>query len=296
MTVQPSTDDLIKDTVDLHYHSGPSPFPRRLDPVQSARHYDEHGFKAVVYKSHHHNTVMDILSIKSTVLDGLRVKVFGGIALNGLVGGLNPRAVEMCLRMGGKIVWFPTISSPPHIQHLAEGGGFPTATMKLQPEAPNSVFDENGKLKPAVHDIIQLIKEEDAVLASGHMSPPEIFAVFRAAREAGVQRLLVLHPEFVINLSEEQGRELAQMGAYIEHEVSMYYRERPEFPIDRLVNWINAVGVEHTTLGSDTGQATSPLPSEVFGKVAHQLVEHGVPENDVRRMLSDNPGALIGVN
>ena len=110
MTVQ--ADELLRDTVDLHYHSGPSPFPRRLDPVESARHYDENGFKAVVLKSHHHNTVMDVLTIQKSVLDKLRVKVFGGIALNGLVGGLNPRAVEMSLRMGGKVVWFPTMSSP----------------------------------------------------------------------------------------------------------------------------------------------------------------------------------------
>jgi hypothetical protein len=293
MTVQ--ADDLIRDTVDLHYHSGPSPFPRRLDPVESAKHYDEHGFKAVVYKSHHHNTVMDILSIKASVLDNLRVRVFGGIALNGLVGGLNARAVEMCLRMGGKVVWFPTISSPSHLEYHSHGGSFPTATMQLREEAPNPVFGEDGKLKPEVYDIIQLIKEEDAILAAGHMSPPETFAVFKAARAAGVEKLLVLHPEFVVNLSEEQGRELAQMGAFIEHEVSMYYRERPEYPISRLISWINAVGPEHTTLGSDTGQATSPLPSEVFGKVAHQLVDNGVAERDVKRMLSDNPGDLLNL-
>ena len=103
-------DELIRDTVDLHYHSAPSPFPRRMDPVEAARHFDDNGFKAVVLKSHHHNTVMDVLTIQRTVLDKLRVKVFGGIALNGLVGGLNPRAVEMSLRMGGKVVWFPTMS------------------------------------------------------------------------------------------------------------------------------------------------------------------------------------------
>lgn len=293
MSVQ--VDELLRDTVDLHYHSGPSPFPRRLDPVESARHYDEHGFKAVVYKSHHHNTVMDILSIQKSVLDSLRVRVFGGIALNGLVGGLNPRAVEMCLKMGGKIVWFPTISSPSHIEYHSHGGSFPTATMHLMDEAPNSVFGEDGKLKPAVHDIFQLIKETDAILAAGHMSPPEIFAVFKAARAAGVEKLLVLHPEFVVNLSHEQARELAEMGAFIEHEVGMYARDRPEWPISRLVEWIDKVGVEHTTLGSDTGQATAPLPSEVFGKVAHALVDSGVAERDVKRMLSDNPASLLGV-
>ena len=293
MTVQ--QDDLIKGTVDLHYHSGPSPFPRRLDPAESARHYDEHGFKAVAYKSHHHNTVMDILSIKKSVLDNLQVRVFGGIAPNGLVGGLNPRAVEMCLRMGGKVVWFPTISSPSHLEYHQHGGSFPQATMQLRDEAPNPVFGEDGKLKPEVYDIIQLIKEEDAILAAGHMSPPEIAAVFKAAREAGVEKLLVLHPEFVVNMTENEARELAQQGAFIEHEVGMYGRDRPDWPIERLVNWIKAVGVEHTTLGSDTGQATAPLPADIFGKVAHQLVDNGVPEPDVRRMLSDNPGSLLNL-
>jgi hypothetical protein len=197
--------------------------------------------------------------------------------------------------MGGKVVWFPTISSPAHVEYHHQGGGFPTATMQLMEEVPNPVIGDDGKLKPEVHDIIQLIKEEDAVLAAGHMSPPEIFAVFKAAREAGVQKLLVLHPEFVVNLSHAQARELAQMGAFIEHEVNMYYRDRPDWPIGRLVEWINAVGVEQTTLGSDTGQATSPLPSEVFGKVAHELVANGVSERDVRRMLSDNPGSLLNL-
>jgi hypothetical protein len=291
-------DDLIRGTVDLHFHSAPSPFPRRMDPVEAAHHFDEHGFKAVVLKSHHHNTVMDVLTIQRSVLDKLRVKVFGGIALNGLVGGLNPRAVEMSLRMGGRIVWFPTMSSPAHIAHHADGSasGFPTATMKLMPEAENSVLDGDGKLKPQVHQIIELIKEEDAILSSGHMPPVEIFEVFKAARAAGVQKLLVQHPDFIVDLSHDQACELARMGAFIEHETNMWAHNRPERPIGKLVDWIKVVGAEHTTLGSDTGQATSPLPSEVFGRVAHALVENGVAERDVRRMLSDNPSALLGVD
>jgi uncharacterized protein DUF6282 len=291
-------DELIRDTVDLHYHSAPSPFPRRMDPVEAAHHFDEHGFKAVVLKSHHHNTVMDVLTIQRSVLDKLRVKVYGGIALNGLVGGLNPRAVEMSLRMGGKVVWFPTMSSPAHIAHHADGtaSGFPTATMKLRPETVNSVFAEDGKLKPEVHDIIQLIKEEDAILSSGHMPPVEIFAVFKAAREVGVEKLLVAHPDFIVDVSHDQACELASMGAFIEHEANMWARNRPERPIENLVAWIRDVGPEHTTIGSDTGQATSPTAAEVFGNVAHLLVENGVAERDVRRMLSDNPGSLLGVN
>jgi hypothetical protein len=168
--------------------------------------------------------------------------------------------------------------------------------MKLMPEAPNSVLDDDGKLKPEVYQIIELIKEEDAILNSGHMPPVEIFAVFKAAREAGVEKLLVAHPDFIVNLSHDQACELARMGAFIEHETNMWAHDRPERPIEKLVDWIKAVGPEHTTLGSDTGQATSPTAAEVFGKVAHLLVENGVAERDVRRMLSDNPGSLLGVS
>src|ERR687884_1339622 len=136
--------ELLQGAVDLHYHSAPSPFPRKLDPAEAARHYDQAGFRAVVLKSHHHNTQMDVLALESTVLSHLKVKVYGGIALNGTVGGVNPRAVELSLRMGGKIVWFPTISSPAHIEYHSHGGGFPEPTMKLMPEAPNPVLGDDG--------------------------------------------------------------------------------------------------------------------------------------------------------
>jgi hypothetical protein len=296
MTTQP--DDLLSGAVDLHYHSAPSPFPRKLDPAEAARHYDAAGFRAVVLKSHHHNTQMDVLTIKSTVLDGLRLQVFGGIALNGTVGGLNPRAVELSLRMGGKIVWFPTMSSHSHIEHHSEASasGFPTSTLKLMPEEPITVLDEDGKLKPEVHQIIELIREEDAILASGHLSPREIFALFEAAKAAGVSKLVVQHPDFVIGLSEEEARRLAAMGAYIEHSVGMYYRDdRPGYQMANLERWIEVVGPEQTTLGSDVGQATSPSPAEAFGKVAGQLVQDGLHEKDVRRMMGSNPAQLLGL-
>ena len=54
--------------------------------------------------------------------------------------------------------------------------------MHVRPERPVDVFDESGELRPEVHDIIGLIKEHDAILASGHMSPDRILAVFEAAR------------------------------------------------------------------------------------------------------------------
>lgn len=292
-----TANDLVQGAVDLHYHSAPSPFPRKLDPAEAARHYEAAGFRAVVLKSHHHNTQMDVLAIESSVLRDLKVKVYGGIALNGTVGGLNPRAVELSLRMGGKIVWFPTMSSGPHIEfHEHHTSGFPTSVLKLIPEAEITVFDGEGKLKPEVHEIIALIRETDAILASGHMSPPEVFAVFEAAKKAGVEKLLVQHPDFVLGVTHEDARRLADMGAFIEHSIGMYYQESEEWPISKLKEWVEVVGPEHTSFGSDVGQATSPSPAETFEKVARLLLEAGMQERDIRRMISDNPGSLLGLN
>ena len=98
---QTTVTELLRGAVDLHYHSGPSPFPRKMDVAQAAKHYNDAGFRAVAMKSHHHSTVMEILALESTALKDLEISVYGGIALNGAVGGLNPRGVDLALHMGG---------------------------------------------------------------------------------------------------------------------------------------------------------------------------------------------------
>ena len=111
----------------------------------------------------------DVLALGRNGLDGVPVRVFGGIALNSAVGGLNPHAVDLALKLGGRIVWFPTIASPQHIAHHAAHPDlkFPKLAVHVRPERPVDVFDESVSAAE-VHDIIGLIKEHDAILASGH--------------------------------------------------------------------------------------------------------------------------------
>ena len=130
MNRRPSIASLLDGLVDMHVHSGPSPFPRRFDHVEAARDGARIGLRARVAKSHHHNTQMDLLAMKDRLAD-VAADVYGGIALNSTVGGLNVHAVRMCLRMGGKVVWFPTISSGRHLECHPEDGSFPTTTVPL---------------------------------------------------------------------------------------------------------------------------------------------------------------------
>lgn len=291
---------VLQGAVDLHVHPAPSPLPRRIDAVEAATAAGEAGFQAIVVKSHHHSTVTDVLALEGNGLDRVPgVDVFGGIALNGAVGGLNPMAVDLALKLGGRIVWFPTISSPKHIQHHAEHPNlkFPKVTIHVREEQPIDVLDEHGALKPEVYEILEAIRDADAILASGHMAPDRITAVFEAAREVGVRRLLVNHPNFVIEAALEDARRWVELGAMIEHSICMYDEASTfhNWDLDTLVQWIEAIGPERSTLGSDLGQVDNPLPSETFTRIVGRLLDRGMPERDLERMVRANPAALLSV-
>jgi hypothetical protein len=242
---------------------------------------------------------MDVLALEQAGVDHGDAQLFGGIALNGQVGGINPHAVDLALKMGGRIVWFPTIASAKHIQHHHDHPNlkFPKLSIHLQPEEPIEVLGEDGKPLPEVYAVLEAISEHDAILASGHMAPHQITAVFEAAREVGVTRMLVNHPNFVIEATYDQARHWAQLGAYVEHSLCMYDEESSfhNWDLDTLTAWIEAVGPERSTLASDLGQMNNPLPTDSFRKIVGRLVERGMPDDTIRTMVARNPAELLGV-
>jgi hypothetical protein len=294
-------DRLLDGAVDMHVHPYPSPFPRRMDAAEAAQRAADAGMRAIVVKSHHHDTAMDVAALREHGIASSGIDVFGGIALNTQVGGLNPHAVNLCLAMGGKVVWFPTIASPKHIEHHREHPQlkFPSLAVDLIPEEPIDVFaDGDGKLRPEVHEILTMIADADAVLASGHMPAQSIIAVFEAAKEHGVRRMIVNHPNFVIEATKDEVKTLADLGALIEHSLCMYDEESSfhNWQIDTLVDWIRWVGPERSSLGSDLGQAGNPFPADSFRKICSRLLEAGMTEREVRMLVADNPARLWGVD
>lgn len=134
---------LLVGGVDLHAHPGPSPFTRRMSIMDADA--ATVGFRALVCKSHHHSMQSDILGLEPVGLRETGVRVVGGVALNRTVGGLNPYAVELALRMGGRVVWFPTIASSAHIEfHAAHHSGFPVSGIPLRDNEPISILDGAG--------------------------------------------------------------------------------------------------------------------------------------------------------
>lgn len=281
--------------VDLHCHSGPSPFPRRLNHVEASHDAARINMRALLVKSHHHNTAMDVLAMA----DQLKVAptpVFGGVALNSEVGGVNPSAVAVALKMGGRAVWAPTVSAEQHIRAHSHDDGFPTAGGDLD-EKFESIWDASGDVSAETVRVTQLVAEAGAMLTSGHLDVESIRALFATAKENGVTRLLLHHPDFIIGASPETVEELLGYGAFVEHELSMYHPEvvAPGWKIPQLVEWINRIGPERTVIDSDLGQKENPLPVDGYLYVVQQLLDHGIAEKDIRQMICRNTAFLLGL-
>lgn len=288
---------VLQGGVDVHCHPAPSPFPRRFDHLDAARHYSP-TFRAVVMKSHHHCTITDLLSIRNHGLRDCTAELVAGIALNSAVGGINPHAVDQALKMGTRVVWMPTISSARHKDHHEnEHDSFPISPLNLMPERTIEVLDEGGSVRPEVVQVLTSIAEADAVLASGHLAPHEVQAVFAAARDCGVSRILVNHPNFITELSPVDTADLARSGAAIEHVTGMYDPDSKfyRWPIETLVEWIEEIGPEHTCFGSDLGQAGNPLPLDSYRYVFGRLLDAGIPEADLTYMAGQRAARLLGL-
>lgn len=288
--------ELLDGAVDMHVHPSPSPFPRRVGIYEAARQAASVGFRAIFVKSHHHSMVTDVQAARE-VNGELPLPVYAGVALNDQVGGLNPYAVDLALQMGGRIVWFPTISSGSHIHAHSGGLNFPTASMKLRDNTEISITDANGKVREEVRDILGLIKEHDAVLNGGHLGADQLNVLIDTAYSMGLRRIVVSHPNYVIGATSAQCAEWVSKGVHFEHCLCMY-DERSSFyhwTIDVLLEYIKATGVENTQLGSDLGQKKNPLPVEAFASTVRKLLDAGVSETDVRRLVGGTARETAGL-
>jgi hypothetical protein len=287
--------ELLEGAIDIHTHTAPDLFPRQMDNIECAEQAKGKGMRAVVQKFHHGVSADRIYFVKREVAG---IDVLGGIVLNNAVGGLNPYAVETAIKSGASIVWMPTISSKNHLDQFGQPG-FPAMkqvrSIRMK-EKPITVFDEEGRLVPEIYDIVDLIADADIALATGHLSPPEVTAVLKVAKERGVKRLLVNHPEYIVNGSIEEQRAWARMGAFIEHLVIFMMPAWHHYSPAQMAQMTREVGPEHVIMATDLGQIHNPPPVEGLRMFIQLMLENGIPYADVKRMVQDNPAALMGLD
>jgi len=290
---------LMEGALDLHLHSGPSLIPRKVDIAEAGLQAAAAGLSAVLVKDHHLPTAREIHYVKKYALPpGLKVDLLGAIALNHSIGGLNPYAVEAALSFGARIVYLPTVSSRPHSEHHQKevaGAHFPATAKPLLKTEPITLLDERGLLPQELTLIMEQVRDAEAVLSAGHLSPLEINAVLDKAKSLGLKRLMVNHPTFIIEANDGQMAEFVKKGALIEFSACMsdprckfYYISAEE-----LRRLINLLGLEHVSIGSDLGQHDTPPFVEGLMVVADGLLSAGMKPQEVRRLFKDNPAKLV---
>ncbi|HSR13450.1 MAG TPA: DUF6282 family protein [Thermodesulfobacteriota bacterium] len=287
---------ILQGAVDMHIHSAPSLFPRLVDHVEAAEGARKFGMKAVVLKEHHGYTSDRMYFVRKLVSG---IDVYGGVVLNNAVGGINPFAAEAAIDLGAKIVWFPTLSAKNHLDQMggpAFGSSMQQKTKRRMIEKPITVLDEKGRLRPEVYDVIDIVAAHDLMLATGHLSIPEVRPLVKAARERGVKRLYLNHPEYIINGTVEEQVELARAGVFIEHlAIFMYPMWPTRAGVDGIVEMIKAVGPEQTVLATDLGQVHNPPPAEGLRMFLRVLMEKGIPAEHLKRMVQENPCYLLNI-
>lgn len=280
---------LLRGAVDLHIHTAPDIFPRSVTAIEAAEDAKAAGMDAILVKSH--STDTGARAEMARIATGFNVQ--GGIALNYPVGGLNPYAVLESAKQGGRIVWLPTLSAR---HFLAHAENVPVLQAQSPVESEGIVVtDDEGNLKPEVEDILQLIKEHDLILASGHVSPAEAIMVFKRAHEIGIERLIVTHPHALfVGATAEEMQELASFGAKNEMQYAFVTKVIvPPQTMGHIAELIRKVGVESCTLATDGGQKVNPRPAEAFRLFIEGMLEEGLTADEIHYMVSDAPKRLL---
>jgi hypothetical protein len=264
-----------------------------MELAKSARDYGMRGF---VLKDHDSMTCGRAYYVKKN-FEG--IEPIGAVVLNRSVGGINPYVVQAAIHYGAKVIWMPSNHSKYHAEYFGISDYPQLGRPKKQLKGEGvTVLDNSGKLLPEALQILDIIAENDVCLATGHLSYPEIDKLLSEAVKRGVKRMIVTHANWALcKLTLDKQRHLIERGAYLEYVAvscvsPIFYEQTPK----ELAGWINEIGSDKLLLSSDLGQYSGPPHPEGLRMLGASLLDEGVKEQDLVRMLRDNPVRLLGLD
>jgi len=281
--------------IDIHAHVAPETsmqnFKRAFDALEAAQIARIYGMRGIVLKEHYTETGSWAYLV-SQMVPG--VEIFGGIVLNKAVGGINPTAVEaMALARGGRgrVVYMPTVDAAARV-----------------PNSPTAVaVSRNGQLLPEVLEVLRVIAKYDLGLSTGHVSAEEALMVVRAAKQAGVNKIYVQHPNHGgIVMSMAQMKEAVRLGALIEIVLSgegltgggpkTINAENPvmDYGPQKIAD-IRALGPANIVISTDLGQPGRVNYAQAFQTALAVLAKSGFSQAEIDMMTRQNPARFLGL-
>jgi hypothetical protein len=255
-------------------------------------------------------------------------QTFGGLILNTVYGGMNPRAVKTALSYGdgAKFISFGAHST--YFQASKEGRLIDGKFVALSELFPAFAEEElsrairiptDGPPTSELREILALIAGHPHVyLNTGHVSNDEAMRLIELAREHGITKVL-LASSVTKNMSVEEQQAAAAGGAFIEHTLAgfthttpipktHYYVEREYAAIDEgmdeaaiagvrgVAEQIRAVGADKCIIATDFGVYTLPTPVEGMRAFIACLLDLGLSGDEIRAISAENPSRLLGLD
>lgn len=270
----------LRGVIDTHIHTAPDPYgKRKFDDFEIANQAHEFGARGIVIKAHAMETAARAQLVNKEYDD---LAVFGGITLNEWVGGFNPFAVDATINLGGKFIWLPTLSAMNDRQSKGKEGGL-------------YCLGENGHVIPSLVEILKLIADADVILATGHITYKEMLRVIDMAKELGVKKIVINHPElFRTKLTVEEQRGLMKYDVFFERTFGMLDPAHQHMPI--ALEDIKALGAATTIIATDVGQVNNLNWNEAYFRFMSYLQANGINNGDLDIMCKKNQRKLLNLD
>jgi hypothetical protein len=302
-----TSDKLLAGSYDMHMHAWPEfslDVIVRMDNEQMARSARDAGMGGIIFKSHFWPTTFmaDVLNKKFAQEENNPnpdFRVFGSIVLNDCSGGIQPYVVEAAIELDARMVWMPTWSAKNDID-LKKVSEYVSSFLKTLPAYNathgTTVVDGSGKLTKNAFEVLELCRDRDVALSTGHIAKEESLVLAQAAHDMGFKKLVFTHPDSTtINAEQDVVEKMAELGAYIElcalGLTAIYHRITPQ----KFAVYVHAVGADKCVLSTDYfHEWAAPLP-EQMRMLINSLMYAGVSFDEVRQMAKDNAAFLLGV-
>ena len=319
--------ELLVGAIDVHVHAGPHIFssPRRLDPIQAAIQARDAGMQAIVFMDVFEMSNGTAWLVNRAVPD---FQTYGGLILNTVYGGMNPRAVKTAIHYGSGAKYISFGAHSTYYQAAREGrmvNGKFVPLSELYPKFRTEELERciqipvDAAPTPELDEILQLIAANPHIyLNTGHVSPTEAVRLVDLAEQYGIDRVLVASA-VAKEADLEQLQYMAGKGAYIEYTLAAYthttpipkthyYVEREYASIDEgmdlgqsgsirlAAEQIQAIGPEYCIVGTDFGVYTLPEPVEGLREFVACLLDLGLPPGDIQKLIKTNPERLLGLS
>ena len=230
-------------------------------------------------------------------------QVEGKVAIvTGAASGIGAACARTLAREGARIVWMPTVDSPAEtagraepkpgdkvpqwakLQHELRGLGFPIEPVRVR--------GDDGALLPETQLVLETIARHDLILATAHLGRDDTFAVVDGAFAAGVNTVVITHPEFTCqDFSIEDQVALADKGCLIERCLTTPYSGKTTY--EHVFEGVRAVGIERNFFSSDCGNPDYPPVEDGLAIWADELLGAGFGEDEIQTVVVEGSRRLV---